>query len=117
MVSQASAAAVSAITVWVTKSRLRRSTASAKAPPSREKNDDRQDARQPNPAQGDRLVGQGADVPEQRPGLHLGAGNGDGQPNPQVAETAVDTGREGYAGSSGQHITLPPSTLIACPVR
>jgi hypothetical protein len=53
------------------------------------KNDHRQDAGQANPTQGDRLVGEGADVPVKGPDLHLGAGNRDCQAGPKQPELAM----------------------------
>jgi len=48
------------------------------------KDNDRQDARQPDPAQRERVrpAGQVADMPEERRDLHLRAGDGDEQARP-----------------------------------
>ena len=53
------------------------------------KDDHRQDARRADPAQRNRLVGQFADVPEQCPDLHLGAGYRNHQAKPQIEETTM----------------------------
>ena len=53
------------------------------------KNDDRQNARQPYPTERNRLIRQGADMPEQRPDLHLRPRDGKQLSEPEVEKAAI----------------------------